>query len=104
MPWLKLPQDPCGVPKLAKLIEEMICVGDGHSSDSTGFEFLLDLVPEIHISTGGGCNSEMCEHKLLSCLVAKDSCVGSAPISSNNTRVFPLGINHSRGTWYLRDN
>ena len=104
LPCLKLPQDPWGIPKLANLIEEMICCGDGHSSDSTGFEFLLDPVPEIHISTGGGWDSEICEHKLSTCVVAKDSSVGSPPISSNNTRVFPLGFNHSPGTWYLWEN
>ena len=99
--WLKLPQVPRGVPKLANLIEEMTWLGNGHSSDSIGLDFLPVVRSEPHISTGSGWYSDTREHRLSTCFVAKDICVGSPPISSNNTRVFPLGCNHDLGTWYL---
>lgn len=101
LPWLKLPQLPLGVPKLANSIEEMTWLVKGHSSDSTGPGLLPLFRLDLHISTCWGWDSEMWEHKLPVSLVAKDSCVGSPPVSSNNTRVFPLGCSHDRGTWYL---
>lgn len=101
-PWLKLPQDPSGVPKLANFIVEITWSGRGHSSDNTGFNFLVTVESELHISKSTGWDSETCEHKLSICFVAKDNIVGSPPISSNRTRVLPLDVNHDRGTWYLQ--
>ena len=101
-PWLKLPQVPRGVPKLANLIEEMTWLGKGHSNDRTGPAFLSASEFELHISTGNGWDSDTCEHKLVLCFVAKAIWVGSPPISSNNTRVLPLDSTHERGTWYLQ--
>ena len=100
-PCLKPPQIPCGVPKLANLIEEMTWPGNGHSNDSVGSNFFTDLESAFHVSIGDGWDSDTWEHKLPICLVAKDICVGSPPISSKSTRVLPLVCNHERGTWYL---
>lgn len=91
-PWVKLPQAPRGVPKLANFIEEMSWLGKGHSRNSTGPDFLPVFWSELHMSTGCGWDSETWAHKLPICLVAKAICVGSPPISSNKTRVLPLGF------------
>lgn len=101
-PWLKLPQVPWGVPKLANLIEEMTWLGVGHSRNRKGPDPFPVFESESHMSTGNGWDSLTWEHRLPTCLVAKDICVGSPPISSNNTRVLSLGWSHERGTWYLR--
>lgn len=100
-PWLKLPQVPRGVPKLANFMEEMTWLGDGHSRESTGPDF-SSFESELHISTGGGWDSDTWEHSDSICFDANDNRVGSLPISSKRTRVFPVGFNHDRGTWYLR--
>lgn len=102
-PWLKLPQEPRGVPKLANLIEEMTWSGNGHSSDSTGTDFLAVSESEVHISTGKGWDSVTWAHKLPICFVAEVICVGSPPTSSNNTRMLPLDFNQEWGKWYLWD-
>lgn len=102
LPWLKLPQVPRRVPKLANLIEEITWFEDGQLRERVGVKFFGAFESEPHISIGNGWDSDTCEHKLPICLVAKESCVGSPPISSNNTRMLPLGCNHERGTWYLQ--
>lgn len=99
LPWLKLPQVPLGVPKLTNLIDEITWLGEGHSNNIVGPVFSLSSFFVVHISIGSGWDSETCEHKLPVCLVAKDNCVGFPPISSNNTRTFPLAFSHCRGTW-----
>ena len=100
-PWLKLPQVPWGVPKLANFMEEMTWLGDGHSRESTGPVFCM-FESELHISIGGGWDSDTWEHKDSICFDANDNRVGSLPISSKSTKVLPVGFNHDRGTWYLR--
>lgn len=79
----------------------MSWLGDGHSKLSTGLDFCPICRSDPHASTGGGWNSDTWAHKLSACLVAKDICVGSPPISSKSTSVLPLGWIHERGTWYL---
>lgn len=101
-PWIKLPHVPWGVPKLANLIDEMTWLGWGHSRDRVGPDFFRASSSEAHISIGSGWASDILEHTLCISLVAKDSFVGSPPISSNNTKTFPLDFSHERGTWYLQ--
>lgn len=98
-PWLKPPHVPRGVPKLAKLILDITWSGWGQPRDRVGPALFLVSSSAVHISTGIGCDSETREHMLCVSLVAKDSCVGSPPASSNNTTTFPLGCSHERGTW-----
>lgn len=99
-PWLKLPHFPCGVPKLANFIPDIIWFGRGQWSDKTAPAlFVVSSSDETHVSIGIGWVSETWEHMLSVSLVAKDICVGSPPISSNNTRMFALGCSQERGTW-----
>lgn len=102
LPSVKFPHTPCGVPKLANLMDEIFCPS-AHERCAFGLRGLSALPQDLicHFLSVG-CHSEMKAQALPVVLLTNEIPVGSPPHSSNTTKRFAVGYSQELGTWYLK--